>query len=129
MKMYVKSVMVDDQAKAFEFYTKQLGFLVKEDVPMGEFRWLTLVSPEEPEGTELALEPNQYPPARTFQEALKADGVPWTAFSVVDLDAEAVRLRSAGVRFTQPPTQTGPVKTAIFDDTCGNLIQLIESAD
>jgi catechol 2,3-dioxygenase-like lactoylglutathione lyase family enzyme len=129
MKMYIKSVMVDDQQKALDFYTGKLGFTVKHDIPMGEHRWLTVVSPDEPDGVELGLEPDAYPPARTFQAALKADGVPFTAFSVEDLEAEAKRLQAAGVVFTQPPTQAGPAKIAVIDDTCGNLIQLIELPD
>ena len=126
MKMYAKSVIVDDQAKAFEFYTKTLGFVVKHDIPMGEYRWLTMLSPEEPDGIELLLEPNAHPAARACQEALKADGIPWTAFSVDDIEAEVQRLKDAGVTITQEPTQAGEVKIAAFDDTCGNLIQLIE---
>lgn len=126
MKMYIKSVCVDDQAKALAFYTEKLGFVVKHDIPMGEHRWLTLTSPEEPEGVELGLEPNVHAAAKTFQRALKADGIAYTAFSVDDLDAEHQRLSDAGVIFTQEPTQAGGVKLAVFDDTCGNLIQLIE---
>ena len=126
MKMYIKSVMVDDQAKALAFYTQKLGFAVKHDIPMGEFRWLTLVSKEEPDGVELALEPNVHKAARTFQEAIYADGMPYTAFSVDDLDAEAERLQSLGVEFRQLPTDAGGVKIAVLDDTCGNFIQLIQ---
>lgn len=126
MKMYIKSVMVDDQGKALAFYTEKLGFAVKHDIPMGEFRWLTLVSKEEPDGVELALEPNVHKAARTFQEAIYADGMPYTAFSVDDLDAEAERLQSLGVEFRQLPTEAGGVKIAVLDDTCGNLIQLIQ---
>ncbi len=126
MKMYIKSVMVDDQGKALAFYTEKLGFAVKHDIPMGEFRWLTLVSKEEPDGVELALEPNVHKVARTFQEAIYADGMPYTAFSVDDLDAEAERLQSLGVEFRQLPTDAGGVKIAVLDDTCGNLIQLIQ---
>ncbi len=126
MKMYIKSIMVDDQAKAFDFYTKTLGFVVKHDIPIGEHRWITLVSSEEPDGVELALEPNEYPAARTFQEALTADGIPWTAFSVEDIEAEVKRLEALGVKFTQPPMKAGEATMAVFDDTCGNLIQLIE---
>lgn len=126
MKMYIKSICVDDQAKALAFYTEKLGFVVKHDIPMGEHRWLTLTSPEEPDGVELGLEPNEHPAAKTFQKALKADGIPFTAFSVNDIDAEHQRLSGEGVNFTQQPTQAGGVKIAVFDDTCGNLIQLIE---
>ena len=126
MKMYIKSVMVNDQAKALAFYTDVLGFKVKHDIPMGEHRWLTLVSPEEMDGVELALEPNVYPAAVTFQEALFADGIPWTAFRVDDVKAEYKRLSAAGVKFTQAPTQAGEAMIAAFNDTCGNLLQIIE---
>ncbi|MGF1462479.1 MAG: VOC family protein [Maricaulaceae bacterium] len=126
MKMYIKSVMVDDQDKALNFYTKTLGFLPKHDIPLGEHRWITVVSPEESDGVELGLEPNAHPAARTFQAAMTADGIPWTAFEVDNITAEVTRLEDAGVVFTQAPMQAGPVKIAIFDDTCGNLIQLIE---
>lgn len=126
MKMYIKSVMVDDQAKALAFYTEKLGFAVKHDIPMGEFRWLTLVSKEEPDGVELALEPNVHTAAQAFQKAIHADGIPYTAFSVEDLESEAKRLQSLGVEFRQMPTEAGGVKIAVLDDTCGNLIQLIQ---
>ena len=126
MKMYIKSVMVEDQEKALAFYTKTLDFEVKHNIPLGEHNWLTLVSKEEPEGVELALEPNQYPAARALQEALMADGIPWTAFRVDDIEAEVKRLQAAGVVFTQPPMKAGGATMAVFDDTCGNLIQLIE---
>ncbi|XBQ17657.1 MAG: VOC family protein [Oceanicaulis sp.] len=129
MKMYIKSVVVDDQAKARAFYTETLGFRVKHDIPMGEFSWLTLVSPEEPEGVELALEPDAHAPTRAFREALMAGGIPFTAFSVDDLDAEYARLSAAGVEFTNPPMTAGGAKMAVFNDTCGNLIQLIEVLD
>ena len=126
MKMYIKSVMVDDQAKALAFYTEKLGFAVKHDIPMGEFRWLTLVSKEEPDGVELALEPNVHTAAQAFQKAIHSDGIPCTAFSVEDLESEAKRLQSLGVEFRQMPTEAGGVKIAVLDDTCGNLIQLIQ---
>ncbi len=126
MKMYAKSIAVDDQAKALEFYTNTLGFLVKHDIPLGEHRWLTVVSPEEPEGVELVLEPNAHPASRAFQEALMADGIPCTGFSVDDIEAEVARLQAAGVTFTQPPVKAGGATMAVFDDTCGNLIQLLE---
>ena len=129
MKMYIKSVMVDDQAKAHAFYTDILGFKTKHDIPMGEHRWLTLVSPEEEGGVELALEPNQHPAAATFLSAIKKDGIPWTAFSVADMDAEYDRLTKAGVIFTQAPADYDGMKIATFDDTCGNLIQIIQLAD
>jgi catechol 2,3-dioxygenase-like lactoylglutathione lyase family enzyme len=124
MKISLTSVLVDDQAKALAFYTEVLGFQAKEDVPLGEHRWLTVVSPEAADGVQLLLEPDGHPAARVFKEALVADGIPFTSFSVDDVEAEFGRLTAAGVRFTQPPTQMGPVTTAVFDDTCGNLIQL-----
>ncbi len=126
MKMYIKSVVVEDQEKALAFYTRTLGFVIKHDIPLGEHRWITVVSAEEPDGVELALEPNAHPASRAFQEALVANGIPFTAFSVDDIEAEVERLQAAGVTFTQPPMKAGEAKTAIFDDTCGNLIQLIE---
>ena len=126
--MYIKSVVVEDQAKALEFYTKTLGFTVKHDIPLGEHRWLTLVSPEEPDGVELALEPNVHPATSTYFAALMADGIPCTAFSVDDIEAEVKKLEAAGVTFTQGPTNVGDATIAAFDDTCGNLIQLIELA-
>lgn len=126
MKMYIKSVAVEDQQKALDFYTKTLGFVVKHDIPLGEHRWLTVVSPEEPDGVELGLEPNQHPAARAFQQAIKADSIPFTAFSVDDIEAEVKRLQAAGVNFTQAPMKAGSATIAVFDDTCGNLIQLIQ---
>jgi len=126
MKMYIKSVVVDDQEKAFSFYTKTLGFVVKQDIPFGEYSWLTVVSAEEPDGVELALEPNVHAATRVYLAALKADGIPCTAFSVEDIEAEVKRLQAAGVTFTQTPAKEGDATTAVFDDTCGNLIQLIE---
>jgi catechol 2,3-dioxygenase-like lactoylglutathione lyase family enzyme len=126
MRIVVTSVFVDDQAKALEFYTGKLGFVKKNDVPVGEYRWLTVVSPDDEDGTELHLEPDAHPAARPFKEALVADGIPMTSFGVADLDAEYRRLRDLGVRFTQEPTEMGPVTTAVFDDTCGNLIQIAQ---
>ena len=110
MKMYIKSIAVEGQQKALEFYTEKLGFVVKHDIPIGEFRWITLVSAEEPEGVELALEPNQHPAVRTFQEALVTDGIPFTAFSVDDLEAEVARLKVAGVEVKQGPMKVGDAK-------------------
>ena len=126
MKMYIKSVMVEDQQHALKFYTGTLGFKVKHNIPMGDHAWITLVSPDEPDGVELALEPNQYPAARKLQEAIMEDGIPWTAFSVDDIEAEVKRLVDAGVTFTQPPMKAGEATMAVFDDTCGNLIQIIQ---
>jgi catechol 2,3-dioxygenase-like lactoylglutathione lyase family enzyme len=124
MRISTTSVLVDDQEKALRFYTDVLGFEKKTDVPAGEYRWLTVVSPEQPDGVELLLEPDEHPAAKPFKEALVADGIPWTSFAVADTRQEYERLRAAGVRFTQPPAEMGPVVTAVFDDTCGNLIQI-----
>jgi catechol 2,3-dioxygenase-like lactoylglutathione lyase family enzyme len=124
MKINVMSVMVDDQAKALRFYTEVLGFVKKREVPLGEHAWLTVVSPEDPDGTELSLEPDEHPAARPFKEALVEDGIPFTSFAVDDVTAEYERLVGRGVQFTQPPTDLGTVTTAVLDDTCGNLIQL-----
>ncbi|HVM53663.1 MAG TPA: VOC family protein [Acidimicrobiales bacterium] len=124
MKINVMSVMVDDQAKALRFYTEVLGFVKKREIPLGEHSWLTVVSPEAPEGTELSLEPDEHPAARPFKQALVEDGIPFTSFAVSDVGSEYDRLVGLGVRFTQPPTDMGPVTTAVFDDTCGNLIQI-----
>lgn len=125
MKMYIKSLFVDDQAKALAFYTDTLGFEVKHDIPVGEHRWIALVSPEEPDGVELGLEPNQHPAASAYQKALMEDGIPATAFSVEDLNAEYQRLKALGVAFTRPPVKEGDATMAVFNDTCGNLIQLV----
>ena len=129
MRIVVTSVLVDDQAKALAFYTDLLGFQVKTDVPVGEFRWLTVVSPEDPDGPELLLEPDQHPAAKPFKAALYADGIPVTSFGVDDVRAEHERLSAAGVRFVQEPTEAGPgVTAAVLDDTCGNLIQLASTS-
>jgi catechol 2,3-dioxygenase-like lactoylglutathione lyase family enzyme len=128
MRIYVTSVLVDDQAKALAFYTETLGFVKKNDVPLGEASWLTVVSPDDRDGTELLLEPDGHPAAKPFKAALVADGIPFTSFAVDDVDAEYERLRARGVRFTQPPTDMGPARTAVFDDTCGNLIQVVHVA-
>ncbi len=124
MRINLTSVLVDDQDKALEFYTEVLGFVKKTEVPMGEHRWLTVVSPDEPDGTELVLEPDGHPAAGPFKEALVNDGIPFTSFAVDDVHAEYERLRALGVRFTQEPAKMGPVTTAVLDDTCGNLIQI-----
>jgi len=128
MRINVTSVYVDDQARALAFYTDVLGFVKKNDVPAGEHRWLTVVSPEAPDGVELLLEPDAHPAARAFKEALVADGMPFTSFAVDDVRAEFERLTSRGVTFVQPPAEMGPVTTAVFDDTCGNLIQIASMA-
>ncbi len=127
MRINLTSVLVDDQDKALRFYTEVLGFVKKTEVPLGEHRWLTVVSPEHPDGVELVLEPDAHPAARPFKEALVADGIPFTSFAVADVHAEVERLRALGVIFTQEPLQMGPVTTAVLDDTCGNLIQLVSS--
>jgi catechol 2,3-dioxygenase-like lactoylglutathione lyase family enzyme len=124
MRIYVTSVLVDDQEKALRFYTDVLGFVKKTDIPAGEARWLTVVSPDNPEGPELLLEPDSHPAAPPFKAALAADGIPATSFAVDDVNAEFQRLRRLGVQFTQEPLEMGPVTTAVFDDTCGNLIQI-----
>ncbi|HET7415816.1 MAG TPA: VOC family protein [Arthrobacter sp.] len=124
MRIHLTSVLVDDQSKALKFYTEMLGFVKKHDVAMGEDRWLTVVSPENLDGTELLLEPSRHPAAGPFKEALVADGIPFTSFAVDDVTAEYERLRGLGVRFTQQPVDMGPVTTAVLDDTCGNLIQI-----
>jgi catechol 2,3-dioxygenase-like lactoylglutathione lyase family enzyme len=118
--------MVDDQDKALRFYRDILGFALKQDMPMGAHRWLTLVSPEDPNGVQLLLEPDEHPAAKPFKAALVADGIPCTSFAVNDVRAEHERLSRLGVVFTQPPVAIGPVTTAVFQDTCGNLVQIAE---
>jgi catechol 2,3-dioxygenase-like lactoylglutathione lyase family enzyme len=124
VRINLASVHVDDQEKALRFYTEVLGFLKKTEVPLGEHRWLTVVSPEEPDGVELVLEPSDHPAVAPYKEALVADGIPFTSFAVADVQKEYERLSALGVTFTQPPTAMGPVTTAVLDDTCGNLIQI-----
>ena len=124
MRINLTSVLVDDQEKALRFYTDVLGFVKKTDIPVGEAKWLTVVSPEAPDGVELLLEPDAHPAARPFKEALVADGIPYTSFAVDDVKAEYERLKGLGVKFVQEPTDMGQVTTAVFDDTCGNLIQI-----
>lgn len=126
MRLNIYSVMVDDQAKALKFYTETLGFETKHNIPMGEHSWITVVSREDPEGTELGLEPDAHPAAKVFKAALVEDGIPFTSFAVDDIHAEHTRLESLGVRFTQPPVDYGTVIAAVFDDTCGNLIQIAQ---
>jgi catechol 2,3-dioxygenase-like lactoylglutathione lyase family enzyme len=127
MRIHVTSVYVDDQDKALAFYTEVLGFEKKTEIPVGDDRWLTVVSPDEPDGVELLLEPDRHPAARPFKEALVNDGIPFTSFAVDDVDAETARLKDLGVRFTQEPLEVGNVTMAVFDDTCGNLIQIVST--
>ncbi|GAA4304436.1 VOC family protein [Actinomadura luteofluorescens] len=126
MRINLTSVFVNDQERALRFYTDILGFEKKHDVPLGEDRWLTVVSPKDPEGTNLLLEPSSHPAVKPFREALVADGIPFASFDVDDVKAEYDRLRGLGVRFTQEPVEMGPVVTAVLDDTCGNLIQIAQ---
>jgi catechol 2,3-dioxygenase-like lactoylglutathione lyase family enzyme len=124
VRINLASVLVDDQQKALRFYTEVLGFVKKTEVPLGGHSWLTVVSPDEPDGVELVLEPDEHPAAKPFKQALVEDGIPFTSFAVDDVQKEFERLIGLGVRFTQQPTQMGPVTTAVLDDTCGNLIQI-----
>src|SRR5215471_7267838 len=126
MRINLTSVLVDDQDKALRFYTDILGFIKKTEVPLGEHRWLTVVSPDEPDGVELVLEPDAHPAVGPYRAALVADGIPATSFAVDDVRPEAERLRKLGVVFTQEPVAMGPVTTAVLDDTCGNLIQIAQ---
>src|SRR3954464_1694766 len=124
MKIHLASVLVDDQDKALQFYTDVLGFTKKTEIPLGAHRWLTVVSPEDPDGVEFLLEPDEHPAAKPFKDALVEDGIPFTSFAVEDVEREYQRLSSLGVVFTQAPRVTGPVTTSVLDDTCGNLIQI-----
>ena len=126
MKIKLNSVVVDDQEKALRFYTEVLGFVKKMEIPMGEHKWLTVVSPEERDGTELVLEPLGFEPARVFQKALYEAGIPLTAFQVDDIKREYERLLGLGVVFSMPPTQMGPTTIAVFADTCGNNLQIYQ---
>ena len=126
MRIHLAGVFVDDQQKALRFYTETLGFQLKHNIPLGDHAWITVVSEEAPEGTELVLEPDDHPAVRPFKRALVEDGIPSTSFAVDDVQAEHARLVARGVRFVQPPTDLGPVITAVFDDSCGNLIQIAE---
>ena len=126
MRIRLASVYVDDQDKALDFYTRVLGFVKKSEIPLGEARWLTVVSPEDPDGTQLLLEPDDHPAVKPYKEALVGDSIPVTSFAVDDVRAEFERLTSLGVSFAQEPTDLGPVTTAVFDDTCGNLIQIAQ---
>ena len=126
MKIYVISIYVDDQKKALEFYTKKLGFIKKNDIPMGVHSWLTVVSKDDPSGTELLLEPSVHQAIPPYKEALKNDQIPVASFQVTDIEKEYNRLVKAGIKFIQNPVSAGNVKIAILDDTCGNLIQLVQ---
>ncbi len=124
MRINVTSVLVDDQEKALRFYTEVLGFVTKTEIPLGEHRWLTVVSPEAPDGVELALEPDEHHGAKAYKQTLVEDGIPFTMFTVDDVQAEYERLTGLGVTFTQPPTRMGQMTTAVLDDTCGNLVMI-----
>jgi catechol 2,3-dioxygenase-like lactoylglutathione lyase family enzyme len=126
MRINLTSVLVDDQEKALRFYTDVLGFEKKTEIPLGQHRWLTVVSPDVPDGPELVLEPDEHPAAKPFKAALVRDGIPFTSFAVDDVEQEFARLAALGGQFTQEPTQMGQVTTAVFDDTCGNLIQIAQ---
>ncbi|TDA66667.1 MAG: VOC family protein [Chloroflexi bacterium] len=126
MKIKLTSVPVDDQARALDFYTRVLGFVKKTDLPAGEFRWLTVVSPETPDGVELLLEPSEKPETQAYKKFLVSLGIPFTAFATDNVQQEYERLRRLGVKFTMPPTPMGPTVIAVFDDTCGNLIQIYQ---
>ena len=129
MRIRLTSIFVDDQARALAFYTDVLGFVKRQDIPVGQYRWLTVSSPEGPDELQLSLEPNENPAARTFQEALFQQGIPVTAFEVDDLGAEYRRLRDRGVVFNREPTDSGPVRIAIFADPCGHLVQLYQKRE
>ena len=126
IKIYVTSVPVEDQEKALKFYTQKLGFVKKKDVPLGEYKWLTVVSPEEQSGVELLLEPMAFEPAKLYQQSLKEAGIPWTSFAVDDVESEYKRLSDLGVEFSITPREAGTVMIAVLDDTCGNYIQLMQ---
>ena len=126
MQIKLTSIMVDDQDKALQFYTRVLGFRTKHDIPVGEYRWITVVSPDGPDSLELSLEPNANPAGKTFQDALFKQGIPATAFESSDINAECARLKADGVVFTREPAEAGAVTLAVFSDTCGNLIQVFQ---
>jgi catechol 2,3-dioxygenase-like lactoylglutathione lyase family enzyme len=128
MRINLSSIFVDDQDKALRFYTDVLGFVKKTDLDLGEARWLTVVGPDQPDGTELVLEPDDHPAVGPFKRALVEDGIPFTSFAVDDVQAEYERLRALGVRFTQQPADMGTVTLAVLDDTCGNLVQIASGA-
>ena len=126
MKVILNSIFVEDQDKALSFYTEKLGFIKKQDVPVGKFKWLTVVSPEDPDGTEVLLEPNDNPVSETYQKGVYEQGIPATSFGVENIQAEFEKLKGLGVRFTMEPTKMDKVTLAVFDDTCGNLIQIMQ---
>ncbi len=126
MRIHLAGIFVNDQQKALRFYTETLGFQLKHNIPLGEHAWITVVSEEAPEGMELVLEPDDHPAVPPFRRALMEDGIPSTSFAVDDVEAEHERLMARGVRFVQPPTDLGTVITAVFDDSCGNLIQIAQ---
>jgi catechol 2,3-dioxygenase-like lactoylglutathione lyase family enzyme len=126
IRINLTSVLVDDQDKALKFYTEKLGFVKKVDMPLGEFKWLTVVSPAEPDGVQLLLEPDENPASKAFKQAIFAQGIPATSFAVDDIQQEYERMQAVGVVFTQPPTPMGPVTIATLNDTCGNLIQIAQ---
>lgn len=126
MNIIVTSLFVEDQDQALNFYTETLSFVKKNDIPMGEFRWITVVSPDEQNGTELVLEPNVHPAAKEYQQKIFAEGIPATMFGVEDVQKEYERLLEKGVKFSIEPTEMGNVKIAVLDDTCGNLIQIAQ---
>jgi catechol 2,3-dioxygenase-like lactoylglutathione lyase family enzyme len=127
MRIYLTSVFVDDQDQALAAYTELLGFIKKQEIPVGEFKWLTVVSPDDPDGPQLLLEPSDNPAARAFKEALHAQGIPMASFAVDDIQVEYERLKQQGIRFTMTPTNAGSSMVAVFDDTCGNLIQIVQT--
>ena len=129
MRIELTSLFVDDQRAALVFYTDVLGFIKRRDIPLGDYSWLTVVSPQSPDGPELLLEPSNHPAVNPYRDSLREDGIPLAQFAVDDVEAEHARLSEKGVSFTQPPTDIGPAIVAVFDDTCGNLIQIITEKD
>jgi catechol 2,3-dioxygenase-like lactoylglutathione lyase family enzyme len=125
VRIRLTSIFVDDQRAALDFYTDVLGFVVRHDIPLGDHSWLTVVSPEDPDGPELLLEPAGHPAVKPYRDALVEDGIPLAQFAVEDVEAEYARLTARDVTFTQPPTDAGPVVVAVLDDTCGNLVQIV----
>lgn len=126
MKVIINSIFVEDQDKALSFYTEKLGFIKKYDVPVGKFKWLTVVSPEDSDGTQILLEPNNNPVAKTYQKGVYEQGIPATSFGVENIQTEFEKLKGMGVRFTMEPTKMDTIIVAVFDDTCGNLIQIMQ---